>query len=40
MSNKDDYWVKKVGELMKDKKQVIKLIKDKNREIREANNQN
>ena len=36
----DDYWIQKVDKLIQDKKQVINMIKDKNREVREANDQN
>ena len=33
-SNKEDYWVQKVDKLMNDRRQVMKLLKDKNSEIR------
>ena len=38
-SVKDDYWVQKVNKLMKEKRQVMKVIKERNSEIKRANDE-
>ena len=40
MSNKEDYWFQKVDKLMSDRKKVNELLKDKNYQIRKANDEN
>ena len=40
MSSREEYWVVKVDQLMSEKRSVMKQIKDKNHEIRKANQEN
>ena len=40
MTKEDSYWVQRVDQLMQDKREVIKLIKKKNWEIRAAEQKN
>lgn len=39
-TSKEDYWVKKVDKLMHDRRQVMSILKNKNSQIRKANQDN